>query len=195
MTTEQKRYLEKFECYYNRMLACSSTAGRKNNFDIIYHYYMADKEFFSRYYEIDVNAPFYKDRVRKKRIIIADEEGTPQMDDKKYAGVSGLYLIGQTNFNPFTNEHFYYLKIGKSTDIRSRMKKYNTHNPCFWKADFLICRRNDIHFAESFFQRQLKDLSLAPTLSAEWFQVSREVYLSICERGFNTFYGIEEFKK
>ena len=39
----------------------------------------------------------------------------------------GLYFIGETHFNPITDEKYYWVKVGKASNLKNRMKSYNTH--------------------------------------------------------------------
>lgn len=96
----------------------------------------------------------------------------------------GLYLIGETHFNPFTKEEYYLIKIGKSdSQLSTRMRSYNTHNPMLWRIDF---RRTPS--LEREYQDKLANLAIAKcSHNKEWFFVSREIYLDICAKGFNYF--------
>ena len=103
----------------------------------------------------------------------------------------GLYLIGGTRFNPFTDEKIYLLKVGKcSNSLDRRMKDYNTHNPLMWRIDF---RRTPC--LETEYQKKLEKIALAKVNHAhEWYVVSREIYLEVCEKGFE-FFGYKRDKK
>ena len=98
----------------------------------------------------------------------------------------GLYLIGQTTFNPFTNEKFYWLKVGKASDFTKRMKTYSTHNPCIWKIDFMPLDKNTAFVMEISYSSRLKNLMGLETgeHSKEWFRVNENDYLDICNKGF-----------
>lgn len=96
----------------------------------------------------------------------------------------GLYLIGETHFNPFTDEKFYAVKVGKSDrSIASRMSSYNTHNPMLWRIDY---RKNPS--MEQYYQEKLAKVAIARcSHNKEWYFVDRKTYLEICEKGFSYF--------
>ena len=98
----------------------------------------------------------------------------------------GLYLVGSTFFNPHTKEEFYWIKVGKSTNIAKRMKNYATHNPMLWKQSFYYCEtKEEMDRKEHYCHKMLENVDLAHT--TEWFQVSRETYLEICDTEWNFF--------
>lgn len=109
-------------------------------------------------------------------------EGTKLPEKKK----TGLYLVGSTNFNPYTDEKFYWIKIGKAKNMWDRMGGYSTHNPMCWKADFLY--GEEAYSMEGQYHAKLAAVAFEKGYrSDEWFRVSRETYLAICEKGFAYF--------
>lgn len=95
----------------------------------------------------------------------------------------GLYFIGETHFNPFTNEKFYWVKIGKSTNLKKRMNQYNTCCPMLWRIGF-----SDKYDEEEFYHDWLYEHCEATcNHNEEWFLVNRETYLEMCEKGFAYF--------
>ena len=96
----------------------------------------------------------------------------------------GLYLIGETHFNPFTDEKFYALKIGKSDrNLSDRMKTYDTHNPMLWRIDYL----NQPNL-EKTYQVMLSKIAIARcSHNKEWYFVDRDTYLAVCNQGFSYF--------
>lgn len=103
---------------------------------------------------------------------------------------AGLYLVGNTAFNPYTDEKFYFLKVGMSLKcIKERLKAYFTCNPILWKADYYECSDKKM---TRFLEEQCQLVLLEKCLeicegSTEWFRVDRETYLEICEKGFDYF--------
>ena len=96
----------------------------------------------------------------------------------------GIYLIGETHFNPITKEELYYLKIGESINLQQRMRSYRTSNPCLFHIDYLLGSN-----LEYMYQCELSEVAESLVeYTSEWMKVSREVYLSICEDGFNYFH-------
>ena len=115
---------------------------------------------------------------------------------------SGLYLIGNTVFNPITDEKFYLVKIGMSTNLFQRMRSYESSNPMVFHIDYkiiepkIVCSRyklkNEIgriiKAEEEKYHEILKNVSLCGfDYSKEWFHVSEEIYKQICEKKFNFF--------
>lgn len=118
---------------------------------------------------------------------------------------AGLYLIGNVILNPITNEVFYLIKIGMSTNLYDRMKTYATDNPLMFHIDYLIiedeCDYNKIPYhawvphrtkrikpIEEQYHNAMEKISLAHCEYAkEWFIVSKETYFEICSKKFKYF--------
>lgn len=96
----------------------------------------------------------------------------------------GLYFIGETHFNPFTKEEFYWVKIGKSSNLAKRMKQYNTCCPMLWRIDFAIDEEDLEEYYHGWLYEHCKAIC---NHNEEWFLVDRETYLEMCEKGFNYF--------
>ena len=101
--------------------------------------------------------------------------------------VRGLYLIGQTAFNPDTNEQFCWLKVGKTTNAESRFLAYRTSNPCVFYIDWLPVRGKNILKNNEETCHIILQIISKNTHRAEWFQVPQEIYLKICDAGFTHF--------
>lgn len=105
---------------------------------------------------------------------------------------SGLYLIGYVLMNPFTKEEFYWLKVGVSVDLASRMEQYQVSCPMVWKNSY--CYRKNMKHArkeETMCHNLLEKLCIEKGFrSKEWFRVEREVYLDVCQKGFS-FFGLK----
>lgn len=102
---------------------------------------------------------------------------------------SGLYLIGTTTFNPFTDEKYYWVKVGVSTNLKNRIRQYNTSNPAVFVIDTELMDRNEIYGAEKYCQCWLIKNAVAKAKeSEEWFLVNRKTYLEINEKGFKFFF-------
>ena len=101
----------------------------------------------------------------------------------------GLYLIGETHFNPITNETFYWVKEGKANNIKKRLADYNTHCPMLYRIDFKKCfNEREAYRVEAQYQAKLKECAIASNNhNKEWFLVDRNTYLEICAKGFNYF--------
>ena len=112
---------------------------------------------------------------------------------ESYKKVSGLYLIGNTYFNPFTEEEFYWVKVGQSTDIAKRLRSYRQHNPMIWVQNILELPIDKLDFAESVCHYELNKVSKEIGKNTrEWFRVSRETYLKICTEEWNYFKSLKE---
>lgn len=96
----------------------------------------------------------------------------------------GLYFIGETHFNPYTHEEFYWVKIGMSTKLNRRMKEYDTHNPMLWRIDYKIGSVAKEHI---YHQRLAQKAIAKCNHNDEWFLVDRNTYLAMCEKGFSYF--------
>ena len=95
----------------------------------------------------------------------------------------GLYFLGMVNTNPITNETFYWVKIGFASDIHKRMGAYNTHCPMYWHIDFLQGNAQELEF-----QRKLERFAIASCYhNVEWYQVDKQTYLEMCDKGFSYF--------
>lgn len=191
MTELQKTLLNNIEMYYKRMLRCSSTAGRKNNYEILMSYYEQDVEFCSIYWEdcrqSNHGAMPYLERIKKRTVPRCAENFTEKPQAKlSYGKHKGLYFVGQCFFNPYTREEHYCLKIGLSTDLNARMKQYATHTPMCWQIDFLELDNTPLANAETIYHNALKKIS-KKEFGTEWLEVDRLTYLNACEKGFNLF--------
>ncbi len=104
---------------------------------------------------------------------------------------SGVYLIGQTAFDPYTEEKHYLIKVGKSKNIKKRLRQYFSMNPAFWICDTQPWEENDLDFIEKELQYILRRHSIKPTMenesffhNKEWFEVDKDFYLKFCEGGY-----------
>lgn len=96
----------------------------------------------------------------------------------------GLYFLGETHFNPITHEEFYCVKIGRASNLRRRLKEYDTHNPMLWRIDYSV----DNEEMEHYYHHRLYDVAIATcNHNKEWFFVDRQTYLEMCEKGFSYF--------
>lgn len=116
----------------------------------------------------------------------------------------GLYLVGNTAFNPITAEQFFMVKIGMSTNIYNRMRNYATSNPMMFHIDYrtvpardyvmfpkyerTTAMKRDIEQYEARYHRAMEDKGFCHfEYCNEWYLVSKEVYMEICEKGFDYF--------
>lgn len=101
----------------------------------------------------------------------------------------GLYFIGQTAFNPYTREGYYWVKIGRGANLANRMSNYNTCCPMLYRIDYQLINDEDkCKIAEGYYHDLLAKKSIATcNHNNEWFLVDRETYLEMCEKGFSYF--------
>lgn len=103
--------------------------------------------------------------------------------------ISGLYLIGNTAFNPITQEKQYWVKVGQASDLYGTFRKrYRCTNPCVFNIDFYTYDQQHININEYACHEKL--LSICEALRAgteEWFLVSEQIYMEICEKKFAYF--------
>ena len=116
----------------------------------------------------------------------------------------GLYLVGNTAFNPHTAEPYYMVKIGMSTNIYNRMRTYASDNPMMFHIDYrtvpaqdymmlpkyerTTAMKRDIEQYEARYHQEMEARRFCHfEYCNEWYLVSKEVYMEICERGFDYF--------
>ena len=108
--------------------------------------------------------------------------------EAKYPEKGGLYLLGNTAFNPFTEEKEFWVKVGQTVDFKKRMRSYTSHNPTIWQIDFLSCSKEWFDVLEEGCHKFLLcDSSEVKKGTKEWFKVDKEIYLEICNEGFDFF--------
>jgi hypothetical protein len=118
----------------------------------------------------------------------------------------GLYLVGNTIFNPMTNEQFFMVKIGMSINIYDRMKTYATSNPMMFHIGYKIvdCDSLDLSSYPSYKRKAIQSRYIKELeeqyhkamearkfchfeYAQEWFIVDQKTYLEICEKKFDFF--------
>ena len=116
----------------------------------------------------------------------------------------GLYLLGNTVFNPITNEQFYMVKVGMSANLYDRMKGYMTNNPMVFHIAYKIINCQDYSHLPKYKQTTMKGREVKAVeaqyhqafeelqfqrfeYAKEWFLVDRQTYLEICEKKFDYF--------
>ena len=110
-------------------------------------------------------------------------------DPKRYDApkASGLYLIGNTLFNPMTNEQYFLVKVGESSNLYNRMRSYRSTNPMVFHIDYLAVKEDVFCLEHECHALMLRMGFVKAKDATEWFLTSRETYLEICERGFEFF--------
>lgn len=99
----------------------------------------------------------------------------------------GLYLIGNITFNHDTNNKEYWIKVGHSTDLRSRMNQYYTHNPSFIQLDYYIFNDiNRIKVTEEICHFALNQIAFG-RINEEWFLISEQDFNDVQKEKFSWF--------
>lgn len=110
--------------------------------------------------------------------------------DRTMEKISGIYVIGTTTFNPNTNEKYYWVKAGRSSNLNQRFISYRTANPAIYPIAWEEHDPTDLGEYERYFQLVLMDVAIAKSsFSNEWFLLDETTYKEICAKGCNWFYG------
>lgn len=183
-------YLKIMEIRYKELQSCSTNSSRRYRENIMLSL-MEEHSELKEYWEYDGSQYYVKNRFIKKHkqteiIVSTKEKAEVNWDD---ISDSGLYLVGTTTFNPFTDERFYWIKVGKALTLRKRIRDYKTHNPAIWVSDFRVIENPTTRDSrETVCHHILRENSLTTAENTkEWFRVDREKYLEICEKGFAFF--------
>ena len=98
----------------------------------------------------------------------------------------GLYLVGSCNFNPLTDEKYYWIKVGTAKAFKKRMASYRTHNPMLWKNSYFFCEdETQRYYLESQCHEILNKKAIGSlSETSEWYEVDKDTYLDICNKGF-----------
>ena len=116
----------------------------------------------------------------------ADKKG------KNIPSLPGLYMVGQTCFNPHTNEKFYLIKVGRGKSLSARMKQYFTTNPMMYHIDYLCFNsaQDGMYIkSEKVCGYILETISQARMQNTdEWYLVDKDNYSLLCKKGFNFFF-------
>lgn len=155
-----------------------TTSGRKYAYEraieTICDYHLEE------FYKIDSSARYYENRLIKK-------QGYHEFEQRRPIEACGCYLLGNTAFNPYTGEKFYWIKIGQSGNIKKRMRDYSTCNPTVFKIDCVQFSYEKVLQEEYHYHCRLEAIGTRAKDSKEWFQVSEHDYLEICSKGFYYF--------
>ena len=191
-----RELLLRVEQLYHSLLNCSSTSGKSSNGWAIIHL-MREHPEIEKYWAYNEHKHRWNDRFTQIRVYIPIDdyivEGgytivngrivDPITDLKKAPSYKGLYLIGQTTFNPYTDDKQYWVKVGYSSDIYQRFRSgYTTTSPCTALLD--TTRNTDEYHCH----KMLRQVAIGQCQqNDEWFLVDRETYLIICDKKFKYF--------
>lgn len=111
------------------------------------------------------------------------EDGIDRETEKAFKKIEGLYFLGEVTMNPLTKEILYWVKIGYSSNLSSRIRNYDTHCPTTWRIDF--CEDGAL---EMYYHKLLGACCLDRAAgNEEWFRVDEQTYFKMCEKGFSYF--------
>lgn len=172
---------ETFELFLNKAYDYKSfdQVTRKEYLDNAVILYKHDEELQDKY-------DYYpKARKYSERFVLKGSQSPIFEDGINYTAPNkkGLYFVGETHFNPFTDEKFYWVKIGRGVNLKNRLRDYDTHNPMLWRIDFSTKFEK-----EEWYHKKLNEVAIAKcNHNKEWFLVDRTTYLEMCEKGFKFF--------
>lgn len=192
---ELKEALRKIEEYYNRMKRCDSTPGRKYNEKKIcmimelcpevtryWGYYPKRTYIVDRFFRKNAETP---QQIKESKITIINHIVCDVTYKVRHAPMEeGVYFIGTTTFNPYTNEKQFWVKVGMTNDtIKKRLRTYDTHSPAIHHIDYFPCE-NALR-VESKYHTILEKISLGRSeRSWEWWLVDETTYLKMSDMGF-----------
>ena len=210
-TMEVKKAYEDIEMYYKRIVKATTTITRSRNYESICEIIKLCPD-VAEYWEIDNREYKYINKVKLvKKYFVAERESkifhnidNPLGNREVIPKESGLYLVSNTIFNPMTNEEFFMVKIGMSSNLYNRMKDYSISNPMMFHIDYktIDCSQFDtmsMYDRRKRSQAYLKEIEdlyheemekrnfIHFEYSREWFIVDRETYMEICEKKFDFF--------
>ena len=211
-----KDAMKLMDTYYERMSLCSSSSGRKYNgqamLDLVaevpelLEYWVIDTSFYywtDRFIKVKEYEPKrftrgtvdYNDALQNCMNIIVNTSVREANKEKFDDGIdfnlpekSGLYMIGETTFNPYSNEKLFGIKVGKGKNLKQRIRSYKTCGSTPFVCDYLLVPEDKLDYAENMIQNVLRLRCIALNgHNDEWFYFNEKTYLQICEKGFSYF--------
>lgn len=195
---ELKEALREVEICYSRMKQCGTTQGRKYNEKRIcsimeicpevkrYWYYHPKRTYIiDRFGRHTIEVP---QQIKESKITIINHIVCDVTYQARRAPIEeGVYFVGTTTFNPYTNEKQYWVKVGMTSDsIKKRLRVYDTHSPAIHHIDYFPC--DNALQMESNYHRTLERISLGRSeRSWEWWLVDEATYLKMSNMGFSYF--------
>ena len=111
------------------------------------------------------------------------DDGIDRETEKAFRNVEGLYFLGEITLSEDGNEVLYWVKIGFSSNLRGRMRNYDTHCPSVRRFDF--CGDGEL---EDYYHKLLGVCCLDRASSNdEWFRVDKKTYFKMQKQGFSYF--------
>lgn len=102
---------------------------------------------------------------------------------------SGIYLLGDTRFNPHTNAKFCSIKGGLASNLRNRIKEqYLTHNPMPYLIGYLEVPSDYMKRVEDQIHYALRRVATHRYgTNKEWYELPKDIYMEICAEQFDWF--------
>ena len=187
--------LSEIENCYKIMKMCGSTQGRKYNANkillimnqcpkVLDYWYYNPEQFciVDRFGRIKP-----KQSTQTKITIINHIVCDPTYQTRNAPTEEGVYFIGNTAFNPYTNEKQYWVKVGMTySSIKKRLRNYDTHSPSTYHIDYFPCKEAGVKEGE--YHKLLAKVSLGLSeRNTEWWLVDEVTYLKMCALGFEYF--------
>lgn len=189
--TDTKTLLSTLDYYFNQIKGAATTTTRKKYGEMMI-VILKEYPIVNEYWDYCPNEYMWVNKFNKKKdphfSTMFIENGIVRDATTNLLSApstSGLYLIGQTSFNPYTKEEQYWVKVGYSSDIWSRFKSgYATHCPCTALID--TTSKGSEVYCHNILCKKAKGRC---QINTEWWLVDRDTYLEICEKKFNYFFG------
>lgn len=180
---------------YDTILRLSTGTARQNHADKILAIIKKNPE-LKNYITYNPNYHYWKDRFKFDNdnfnklinsefgvITVKKETFDDGVDYDNIPKGKGLYFLGDCRWNPLMRCPEFWVKIGKTTDMESRMRQYNTCCPVVWHIDYSKDYRD-----EKYYHNRLLNICIATcNHNNEWFMVDEITYLEMCEKGFAYF--------
>lgn len=132
--------------------------------------------------------PYYRNE--KEYTIKTLEQKSSCEGINKAPSCSGLYFIGQINYNRADKQLYYWVKVGKSVNIKSRMNGYKTSLTMMDNFDYLPLKNDNklLSMVEEQYHLDLANYAIAKcAMNDEWFLVTAETYEKMEKEGFKFF--------
>lgn len=131
---------------------------------------------------------FIKDRFIRKFLIDTVNDDDFPIPPAIPAEKCGIYLLGDTSFNPYTEQPEFWIKVGMASNAKQRMKSYYTHAPSIREIEFKYLPNVKKACEEEKLYHRILELFLPSSIRSErakeWFKVSKEEYQAIAQFGF-----------
>jgi hypothetical protein len=183
--------IKEIEGYYENLKNSNDTIDRSNYGNKIIKILKAYPQ-VTIYWEYRPTKHFWVDRFCQVRVYEEEESFAPpvfydiETNLRNAPSYSGLYFIGETHFNPFTEEKYYCVKIGLAKNIANRFKQYRTHTSMVYPLGFL--ESQEYVRLENYYHNKLNQVAIYcnQNNSEGWF-VDKETFIDMYNKGFDYF--------